>query len=275
MKFLIVVVTQESRVARFISVRQTGAIPADKRNLFFKRGITFSMKAFLARNPDCEGLYQFLANAIKGVDGLILVCDHKLRVASMPLSDAFFLATFNSMDQSSIQNFFGQIIARTLKNFWVYMDRFSDAKFQKLLLLPLQNFVADELAQIRRLFSENAASNNFANALDQNLGRLYSRRTPKGNSRFRTIYVRDDKSHYYSYGYEIHAQLESAVPPHEPTCELNGFFRFGLKYDHRRHYNVSERSDRSTISGVFINCHGEPVAADSRSHLNMFPNGFF
>jgi hypothetical protein len=141
--------------------------------------------------------------------------------------------------------------------------------------LPLNNFQADELSWIRKLIVSSEGILEFNDLLEKNLVQLRKRQSPKRRTTFKDTYFVDDRARYFSYGLERHAKVETFGPPHSPICEINSIFRFGWRFDRDRHFNVSVDSKGGAISGHFIDCHGTILSVKSRSHINMFPNGFF
>jgi hypothetical protein len=171
-------------------------------------------------------------------------------------------------------NQMNMMLSKTAKSFNVFYRYFSDQKFAKLMLLPLRNFRAQELVKLRGLFHAGVASATFPKELGDRIADLRKRQTPKKYSTYQTVYLRDDAGRYFSYGMERHSQVESQVPPHSSECGLNSCFRFGMKYDETRHFNVSEERPREQISGEFRDCHGDLRTVPPQSHINMFPNDF-
>lgn len=169
-------------------------------------------------------------------------------------------------------NYFRRLLARALKNFRFYGARFLEARHQKILLLPFENFIAGELTGLRNTFWNDSLSNDFSNTLARHLGALRERQIPKRQSSYNRTYLKDNVENYFEYGHEQHGLAGTGIPPHRVACEMNSIFRFGIRYNNRRHFNVSK--ERQSVSGLFTDCHEVKRYTSSCTHVNMFPNGF-
>jgi hypothetical protein len=278
MKFAIVVATPDKQVADLFRVKKVGALPADarKRSIFGQENIKLAMHVYLGNADAASKFEMYVHEIVRGVDGIILVCDASLMHLTKPFRDAFFIVGFDSnLGGKNPQNYFGYVFAKILRNFSVYANTFGLAQYQKLLLLPLDNFSAGELDTLRLLFFEGADSSGFREEFWRNLALLHGRRAPKKEKHYEKVYLRDDRGLHFFYGHERHSQVETDIPPHAIQCQPNSIFRFGLRFDERRHYNVSMPKQGGRVSGEFTNCHGRLVSVKDESHLNMFPNSFF
>jgi hypothetical protein len=180
----------------------------------------------------------------------------------------------HTFEGKSIHNYLGMVLSKVVRAFAAYSVRFDDQKARKLLTLPLRNFRSSELRQLHSLFKNGVIpGGNFSNSLDEILKALRERQKPKVETNYRRTFVVDDLARYFEYGREIHAQLETGVPPHNYLCAVTGSYRFGKRYDSTRHFNVSLQEER--ISGTFADCHDVRADRSPCSHINMFPNDFF
>ena len=167
------------------------------------------------------------------------------------------------------------IFARMLRAFGTVLDKFRRGDDGKLLTLPLRNFKAQELAEIARLCREVHSSGNFSDDVEKQLAGLRARVRPRRKSSYKTKYMVDDLERLFAYGPETHARFATGEP-HKPSCEVAALFRFGVRLDESRHYNVSEtEGDHTKIEGDFPDCHGEVHPVRGKTHLNMFANDYF
>lgn len=266
----IVVLTQDETLSRLIGFKKTFFIPSDLR----KRYPQVSIVPYRANaETTIEALALYFSELES--DGVILLCDNRLAHLVPMLGTPLFTVIFDhSLGGKPPHNYFGMILSKILKAFSAFEVRFNDQKMRKLLVLPLRNFVADELTQLHALFRNGVrVDGDFAPSIDRLLSELRNRQRPKVDKNYSKRYIVDDQIRYFEYGHEVHAQLESVVPPHSPLCSVNGAFRFGKRYDSRRHFNVSREGER--LSGIFQDCHGADAELDQCSHVNMFANDFY
>jgi hypothetical protein len=211
----------------------------------------------------------------EGADAVVVLVEDQFLPLFEPFRDAFFLVPFaSSYEGKSAQNYLSRVLSRLLRNFCIYWQRFTDAKYLKVLLLPLQSFSAAEMGELRALMHDTNMEPEFAPTLDQILGRLRRRQTPRKDTRFSRVYLRDDHSLFFEYGHEHHARVETKRPPHHASCLPNSNFRFGMRYDAERHFNVSAEKNNARLSANFDGCHNQGIAVRDATHVNMFPNGF-
>ena len=268
----VTVLTPDTEFARNVGVQKTSLVPRDIR----RKVSAISINSYTVDSPfSLKSLATYFLNLPKTVSGVIVLCDHRcahiIRHISTPL---FTIVIDGQLGGKTLHNYFGMILSRSMRAFTILAQRFDDEKYRKLLILPLRNFSAPEIAELHGLFGDGVTPDGeFNNSLDQILGRLRERQKPKTLTLSRKHYIVDAKGRFFEYGKEIHCQIETAVPPHDYLCGVTGVFRFGKRYEPARHFNVS--LEGSQIDGTFRDCHGTSHHTESRSHLNMFPNDFF
>lgn len=279
MKLFICLVTPDEKLRRHFGRGKDGIIPAE----VFKRGPLAHNRpqvTVIAWTPTAPfssaDLERFLLHRARGHDACILVVDVEWRQHVRDIGNAAFVVPFEAEAAGeNPKNFFFGIFARTLRNFAQILAKFRRGDDGKLLALPLRNFKADQLVEIARLCREEPMSGSLSNDVEQQLAGLRTRVRPRRKSSFKTTYAVDDATRFFAYGLERHAQFGTGTP-HRPYCEVAGLFRFGVRLDERRHYNVSEtEGDRTKIEGDFPDCHGEAHAVADKTHLNMFANDYF
>lgn len=274
MKLAVVVVSDDEKIRQFVGVNKTNIIPQGTRKgeIAGRANNIFDTSSIPLSALGGEGLTLHLTEKARRNDGVIALVESQFHNRMMAFSNSVFLVPFNvSPIPSAMGNSLGSSISRAIRYFGIYVRLFTQAKYQKIFLLPLNNFRAKELQFLQAAFLEATADSSFAQLLERRLSEMGRRQFPKRKGLYEKVYLVDDGSRHFEYGLEQHSHVETTCPPHSPTCELNSILRFGAKYDTRRHFNVS-LEDR-LISDSFVNCHGE-LAERASTHINMFPNGF-
>lgn len=274
MKLTIIVATADLQVQAFVGQQKQAIIP-DGIVQRFRRPLKIAVFAFqLSPATSDDDVTDYLVGLKGSADAVVILVDGRYEEMFSRYQDAFFISSYSpALGGKSMKNFFSMVLAKVLRNFAVLSQRFDDAKFQKVLLLPLHIFEADELAETRALVHRDTRRDDFPTMLDQCLGALRRRQTPKTRAKGKKVYLKDDADRFFEYGLERHARIETTSPPHARFCDLNASFRFGRAYESDRHFNVSRSGEQS--SGKLASCHLQEVGFRRRSHLNIFPNGFF
>jgi len=279
MKLFICLITPDVKLRCYFGLGKDGIIPAEafNRGPLANQQVQSTVAAWTPRAPfSSEDLERFLLSRARDRDACILVVDLVWQHYVQDITNAAFIVTFDAAAASgNPQNFFFRISARMLRNFAQLFDKFRRGNDAKLLALPLRNFRANELSEIVRLCREAGLSNSLGDDVEQQLAGLRARVRPRQKATYKTTYAVDDLKRFFAYGLETHAQFATGEP-HHAYCEMAGLFRFGVRLDARRHYNVSEtEDDRTTIEGDFPDCHDEIHAVTGKTHLNMFANDYF
>ena len=172
-------------------------------------------------------------------------------------------------------NFFHQATGKLMRLFGAVHTIFTSGTEMQAMCLPRRNFHASEMREIVRLFWQDCHKSGFLENLYQQLQLLRRRRHPlRGNSTGKRFLV-DDRKRFFEFGLERHARFPTGAP-HLPSCAFNGYFRFGIRIDNMRHYNVTEEDgDRTSIEGEFDDCHDTRLPVPHTTHLNMFSNDYF
>jgi hypothetical protein len=266
----IVVLTPDKSISTLIGVRKTALIPSDIRKKYPHISIG---SIVIEPATTLETISNFFVRTTG--EGVIALCDNRLAHLVNDLATPLFTVIYDhTLGGKSLQNYFWMILSKVIRAFAVYEARFDLQATRKLLILPLRNFSSDELRELHGLFRNGVEANgNFHSALDRLLKALRNRQKPKVQTDYRKTYIVDDGERYFEYGMEVHAPLETGVPPHNWFCAVAGTFRFGKRYDPKRHFNLSRQG--AQISGTFQDCHGSSAGRGPCSHINMFPNDFF
>lgn len=251
---------------------------ATSRGLYAKRGVTLTLAAFSPlKTQTPEEFDQSLMRHTGDADCCLILTETDLAWLTENVRNATFVHVFSGEEVgSNYQNFFYRVTSRLLRIFGSLASIFENADDVHLLSLPLRNFSAKELSEIARLCKEANKEPDFINMVQAELVPLRKRRRPRKRSQFKTHYAVDDIPRFFKFGPEKHAQIDTA-PPHQTHCQLNANFRFGVKIDSTRHFNVSQsETDKTHVSGEFITCHGEAQNENGKkTHLNMFSNDFY
>jgi hypothetical protein len=273
MTVALVVLTLDKKLHEFVREHQTNVIPRDLRVL--SNGEPIEASSFLLENINSsEDAKRYVFRAAHRGNGVLVLCDPALRQALADLEDVCFVNSVDvDVNEVNMQNFLGRCLARTIKNYEALRLRLLNAKYTKVLLLPLKNFLARELGEIAHICSHSLTFPRFAPVLAAKLEQFKNRQRPKRASDYRTVYLVDDGSLHFVYGLERHASCETGTP-HTYMCEFRRDFRFGVRIDAARHFNVS-REATSIAGEQFRDCHFALRAAQRDSHINMFPSGFF
>jgi hypothetical protein len=271
----IVFATSSPDRSKFVNVQKTRLLP-DAFNArsyphkFSIGGIHYGEGDFVSR------VATMARESEQCYDAIIALWEADPRARIDIFSSAFFNKTIKFSDRESESlNFFRSTLAKTIKEFVMFSRLFEDAKYMKCFLLPLSVFVANEMRDLEDLLGLGNREGIFGHNLNSTVEKIRRRQFPKPFSRYATTYLRDDADRWFEWGHEEHARVETTIPPHDLICRVNSRFRFGRRYDENRHFNVTVRGERDKISGSIVNCHREMTAVSSRSHLNVFPNGYF
>lgn len=276
MTFHFLVVTTSADVHQYVGVKKSNIIPKDIRHqlpdLF--SNCNFASILIEPGKNAVSILTNYLLQDIDRRTGVLLLVEDSLSHVSKALGTGFFISFYDSgLGGKNIQNYFGMITPKLTKAFAYFAKKFDNETFRKMCILPIRNFNAQELIDFNNDFLAGIQPKGFEDRLEAYFKKMRERQMPKRTSNSDDQYYVDDNERYFSYGKEKHSLPETKMPPHEHTCNLYAWLRFGKKYDHERHFNVSNES--GTISGDFLNCHGDTTtvkARDGRKHVNMFPN---
>lgn len=281
MKLFICLVTPSEKLRRHFGRGKSSILPKEafNRGPFANQQAHTTVAAWTPVTPfSSADLERFLLLRGRDYDACVLVVDIVWQHYVQDIINAMFTVFFEAEAAvGNPHNFFSGIFARAFRNFGTVLAKFRRGDDRKLLALPLRNFSANELTEIARLCREVSLSRSgtFSDDVERQLSRLRTRVRPRRKSSYKTTYVVDDSERFFAYGPETHARFATGEP-HKPSCEVAALFRFGVRLDERRHYNVSEtEGDRTTIKGDFPDCHGEVHAVRGETHLNMFASDYF
>ncbi len=280
MTLFVVVATAHEAVISQVTERRAALVPSELRARGFAElgGEEVALSVFRVGPTDTltDAITHIEALDLDAASGLILLTDERLPGLVELLGDVFSVSRFTPPGhQDDVGSIVGAILGKALRAHYLLKTRFDDLKYQQILRLPLRNFEAPEIDQMRTVCRDIMNQPDFRSTLDQVLARLRKRRRPKKVSKSPRNYLVDDDGKYFELGHKRHAQAETAQPPHNQLCVLGIDFRFGRRFDKGRHFNVS-RDRNAILKGDFPDCHDvRRRAARGADHLNMFSNDFF
>lgn len=271
MKLAIVVIARDPDIISFFHERRARIIPSALKRAGERFNVV-SLNGSLDDDAICNKVLK-MHSAHDAVAILAETADyHRLK----EFSSAMFLGlfcSFRAREKNSLQNYFGQILARWIRNFRFIAKAFTKGSKRKCLMLPPTHFEGKDLEELVRLCCYHNSDPDFIEKIEKDIKSLRHRSSPKTHQHnsYRKEYLVDDNSKYFELGKEQHGQAETARPPHKLNCELSATARFGVTIDRGNHFNVSLAN--GNISGNYPNCHNEIVSYAACTHLNVFPNG--
>lgn len=279
MPLLVLFVTANERVIDTVVERRTSLVPADMRaNAFAKLGgeeVILSVYRVTDRSTTEELIAHVCARDWLTASGVVLLTDDSLPGLVDRFGDVFSVNRFEAPAHGrDPANILTATLAKCLRTFRHYKVRFDDLKYQQVLRLPLRNFEAAEIADIRAICHDMMNRANFSRELDGVLRLFRLRQRPKKASSYRDVYLVDDDEKHFRLGPEVHARADTACPPHNSLCLLGNGFRFGRAFDGTRHFNVS-RDAEARMAASYPDCHDIMRSGLNAKHLNMFTNDFF
>lgn len=277
MRIVIAVATADAALQSFLAAKRAKVVPQSTidKGYFAEKQARFSLQLqALDEKTDADTLGAWLRRIAKSADALILLIDQNFRHLAGPYEDAYFVADMPQYPGTVMQNQVHSILAPILRHFANYSRLFDSQKNQKVLLLPLDIFLADALHDLRIRLTFSKMNGGFADDVERIISKINERARPKGQRRFKRVYFVDDRPLWFHLGLEQHAMAETGAPPHSEHCWHTSCFRFGRRFDCKRHFNVDDDSKPTKVFGSFTTCHGDTFKASGQSHLNIFPNGF-
>lgn len=180
-------------------------------------------------------------------------------------------ASFTSLQQQ---------LSQGLKKIKFVSALFQDKNQLAVMMLPKKNFISEILDN---LFNELVqwSSNKNNQSLNRTQELLYNfvatHRQPKRRTQYASVkYFRDNDDLYFQLGDESHGKSETGEE-HSSLCIFAAYFRFGIRLNRDKHFNVSKDGDNSPIpiNTVFYSCHSQHYTVQSGTkHLNIFPNDY-
>lgn len=228
-----------------------------------------------------KGLEPFLDN----IDGFIVFCDNdfydeiSLRLGCSAIVSN--LSDYSAHLDGSVKTkqYLEDKIFPALRIFFWMKQSFNNG-FGEMLRLPVRNFNDSDFKKtcmkIKKILSAKDTSVEM-----EELSKIFSMlknkiRKPKKRPHSSQKFFVDEKFFFFEFGKEVHAQHEvDDKKGHDFFCDVSARFRFGIKIDKRKHFNVCKGDKvNSSIEGIFENCHGLDTTIKKKTHINMFSNDF-
>ncbi|RUL78255.1 hypothetical protein [Dyella choica] len=275
MQIFLGLISSDQRLIDFFKKSQVGIIPSEARSMRRVQELNLSFQiGIFDPTTSLELMDKYLHRSTKTVDAAMLVVDkiHESIVTKLRVNDAYFVATVDATQSAHYKNVIKTALTRLLKNFTCLLSFMNEADKEQAIILPLRNFLAPELRELRALCATETLHNEFTRRLPSLVEALRDLRRPRRATSYKTQYFVDEDQKLFDYGKEIHAQLPTGEP-HFTMCELTGTFRFGKRIPTNRHFNVTyEWGQETRIEGSFPNCHDDMVDVPQSTHINMFSN---
>jgi hypothetical protein len=186
----------------------------------------------------------------------------------------FFLAQYRFTEPRIFLNVIRSIISAVVRRANLILEKMQNHVALQIILLPRRNFVSHEANAIWEFLTVIDQDGAEREGLERRIsGLMKARRKPKKirKSGKRRFFV-DEKGWHFEYGMEHHGSPEIGDPKHLITCALASIFRFSVRYDNQRHYNVT--LDGKQFSGELDNCHDTKIGVRNASHVNIWPNDY-
>lgn len=279
---LFIVISNNPSIVQQLGKMKGDIIPRDllKKGYFRDKRIDLHLNAIHASEvSSSEAFEKYVLSRSQSVEFVIALLPEGLEKLAKNVRSAIIVDTYSEQSfADNLRNGIHQRVGRLIRLSNYIGSTFSDANDRTILSLPLRNFSSSDLLQISRTIHRTPLPPDVALSMEIGLKVLRSQVRRRKSSSYSTKYVVDAKSRFFVFGKEAHSRPESGKP-HGHHCVLNSMFRFGIRIDNTRHFNVSEgEGDKTHVSGQFYDCHGNSVdlAQDpARTHLNMFSNDFF
>lgn len=278
MRLLIVLVSEDPDLRRLFERRKQGVLRDALASRYYAlRAASADTRTYPVETGVAADLEKFVRGASVEAQAILVLHDEAGEGLVEGLRTAALISPFHAAEaRDNPENLLQREIAKGLRNLAALGGHLGRSDDQKILLLPLRNFHAPELTELERLVLAHAATATFIEGLDRSLAEIRRlRQRPKPAGRNRGKYLVDDRERHFQYGFEKHARVETAGGGHAIPCDLNSRFRFGHRYDDERHYNVSARDKDEPFEGEILNCHDDPKHLKRKTHLNLFPNGYY
>jgi len=278
MRIVIAVATADVALRAFLAANRDRAVPPEigSHPHLRDRGARLSVQLqSIDYNTTADDLDDWLRRLADGSEALILLIDEGYRHLVQDLEDAYFVSSIPLYHGRIAQNQVRAALASIMRHFVAYSQRFDDLRNLRVLLLPLDIFMAADLAELRARMTTGKMLPGLGEDIDRLIAAVNRRGRPKSKrGRYSKVYLVDDRPLFYRYGPERHKIVQTVKPPHHEKCWHRSRFRFGRLYDDRLHHNVDDGSSPTSVHGNFATCHGDIFVANGESHLNIFPNGF-
>lgn len=226
-----------------------------------------------------------ISTSINEISGFIVFCDNGFHdEISTKLGCSLLLSKlgdYNDYLDGSVKTkqYLEDKITLALKVFFWMKQSFNNG-FGEMLRLPIRNFNDSDFKKTCIKISTILSNNDISDKMEE-LSAIFSMlktktRKPKKRPHTSKKFYVDEKNYFFEYGKELHAKHETDLAKgHDLACDILANFRFGIKIEERRHFNVCKGDKgNSSIEGIFENCHGADTTIKKTTHINMFSNDY-
>lgn len=278
MKIYIGFITQDKSLIKTFNSSKESLVPKEIRTKLPKI-CSFKFDAFDPLNSKNNfSIESHLLHASRDFDYAACLIDTKF---NYPSSDIFCALLCGKVDSKQIKlgntkNFFSCHFTKLFKSAIFTIEKMNDSQCEQAMRLPRRNFVNNRFHALCEVYQDDVLEAHFHNTAKEKIYAVLDLKRPRRDSSYNHKYFIDDESKHFIFGKEEHSVLPTGSP-HQPSCVLNGIFRFGMKISTDHHYNMSKGTgDQTYISGSFLNCHNMLITVSKNdTHLNIFTNDFF
>ncbi|EJU7195639.1 hypothetical protein N5H80_000346 [Salmonella enterica] len=166
-----------------------------------------------------------------------------------------------------------KILASLKKLFWLMS--LTNEGFTDILKLPKLNFQSRELNYVYDELAEGN-SDNYQKTKKYLVALKRKIKIPKTRPHSSKQFYVDERDFFFEAGKENHSAHETSYEKgHSIFCDLSVKFRFGIRLDAKKHFNVTIGDEYETSAyGDFFGCHGQIQRLKKTSHANMFTNDY-
>ncbi|WP_413514418.1 hypothetical protein [Serratia proteamaculans] len=252
-----------------------------------KKKESATSKSILCKNSGeaINSVENEISGLINDIDGFIVFCDNGFHdEISNKLGFSILLSKLgdysNYLDGSvKTKQYLEDKITLALKVFFWMRQSFNNG-FGEMLRLPIRNFNDSDFKKTCNKISMILSNNDITDKMEE-LSTTFSMlktkiRKPKKRPHTSQKFYVDEKNFFFEYGKELHAKHETDLKKgHDLACDISANFRFGIKIEERKHFNVCKGDKgNSSIEGIFENCHGTDTTIKKSTHINMFSNDY-
>lgn len=278
MKALIIVASSSGDITSDVSTRQARLIPEDYRKKAREVFSSVDVASFLCSNTleSQADFVRFVERHTKNFEMVACIFDRNDYHLVEGVQFGFFAITFDRAEaMRNPQNYFFSHFSLWMKNFIHLAKCYSRTHDWNKFLLPYGVFNNLSLQTLGQKVRDLAAEGRFIRELDQFIGEMNRKRSPKqkGGWRSEEVYYKDDSGVFFRAATEQHAEAESQG--HDPVCNIEKFIRFGVRIPPKFHFNATPRTGSMFGNIDFSTCHGPRKSVANLSHINVFPNNYF
>lgn len=278
MRALIVVVSSSTDITDDVTRRKTRVIPEDYRKKALEVFSSVDVDSFSCSNSiDSQSEFvAFVESRIRNFEIIACIFD-KADYQLVEISKfGLFSVTFDRPEAlRNFQNYFFSHFSLWMNNFIHLAKCYSRTHDWNKFLLPYGVFNFSGLQSLGQRMRDSATEGRFIRELDDFIGQMNRKRTPKqkGGWRSNEVFYEDDSGVFFRAATEQHAEAESLN--HDLVCNIEKLTRFGVRIAPKFHFNATPGYGSVFGNVDFTTCHGPSKSVANLSHVNVFPNNYF